>query len=76
MVVVIISTMIFMRRRMLNDDIVGEETRNDRRKHKPRVTGGSQWESGATAVPLFRFILLFSEMCFYFVLLSVFLHQR
>ena len=58
---------------MLNDDIVGEETRNDRRKHKPRVTGGSQWESGATAVPLFRFILLFHEMCFqlYFVL-SVF----
>ena len=55
---------------MLNDDIVGEETRNDRRKHKPRVTGGSQWESGATAVPLFRFILLFHEMCFqlYFVL--------
>ena len=46
---------------MLNDDIVGEETRNDRRKHKPRVTGGSQWESGATAVPLFRFILLFHD---------------
>ena len=74
MVVVIILTMILTkRRRMLNDDIVGEETRNDRRKHKPRVTGGSQWESGATAVPLFRFILLFHEMCFqlYFVL-SVF----
>ena len=73
--VVIILTMILTkrRRRMLNDDIVGEETRNDRRKHKPRVTGGSQWESGATAVPLFRFILLFHEMCFqlYFVL-SVF----
>ena len=74
--VVIILTMVLtksMRRRKLNDDIVGEETRNDRRKHKPRVTGGSQWESGATAVPLFRFILLFHEMCFqlYFVL-SVF----
>ena len=74
--VVIILTMILTkrrRRRKLNDDIVGEETRNDRRKHKPRVTGGSQWESGATAVPLFRFILLFHEMCFqlYFVL-SVF----
>ena len=67
MVVVIILTMVLtksMRRRKLNDDIVGEETRNDRRKHKPRVTGGSQWESGATAVPLFRFILLFHEMCF------------
>ena len=46
---------------MLNDDLVGEETRNDRRKHKPRVTGGSQWERGATAVPLFRFILLFHD---------------
>ena len=44
-----------------DDDIVGEETRNDRRKHKPRVTGGSQWESGATAAPLFRFILLFHD---------------
>ena len=73
--IVIILTMILTkkRRRMLNDDIVGEETRNDRRKHKPRVTGGSQWESGATAVPLFRFILILHEMCFQFhFVLSVF----
>ena len=55
---------------MLNDDIVGEETRNDRRKHKPRVTGGSQWESGATAVPLFRFILLFHDDVFSVTLCS------
>ena len=52
--VVIILTMILTKRRrrkrMLNDDIVGEETRNDRRKHKPRVTGGFQWESGALLV--------------------------
>ena len=77
--VVIILTMILTkrrRRRKLNDDIVGEETRNDRRKHKPRVTGGSQWESGATAAPLFRFILLFLDDVFSYVLLSVFLDQR